>query len=252
MGQRLIISEQEKRNIQEMYGLITESPVAFLVNAAKGKIMNELNKLLYIHAIPALITEFNKNVEFSDSAGNFEYGISSKITKGDVVITDMEARDEDGEKSVILVDIVADLNLKGVVNGYVKDVVDLKEAQINFTDTKLMATVRIDYKGALFQCGKGEDDRNISLVSFEVIINSSPTTLYFEGLEDPDPVGTVQVNNNVLSAKVDDLGLSIEERIPVNTFMSSFIEENKEKLFTYKFKDYPQILIEIPLIKAEC
>lgn len=256
MGKRLIITENDRKHINELYGLITESGLKILINQNKKAFMSDIEAALNLNAIPEMVRLFNQNAKIDDTlpsiASTYTYGASVKITRASVKITNLVAQD-DKEDGTVDVNVSGTLLLRGVANGYFGKSV-LEETPIDFTGTRLNATVKLDYK-----CGKKdeEDDRNLSVESFNVEIKSEQVSLKLRDGNESEEfltaiMGSIKDRNNMLIVVVPEFSIQkVKDLNGVNTLIDNYIQGNKESL-TYKFTDYPEVIKQIPFIPVEC
>lgn len=254
MGQRFYITENERSHINKLYGFINESFITRVVNANSKLIINDLQKVLDTVVLPDMVRQINEISKIDDRvklySSEYKFGASSKITKYGLTINNFEAQDVD-KKRTFKITVDCTVSLSGVASGYFGES-SIMPTKLSFDGTTVSASFIADLK-----CGvndeedvKGEDNRFIQLDRVIVNLNSAPAELYLKdenGKKSEDKVGSFRIQNNDIVFTVDDFNLTRRKSIPVNDMLHTNLVSNKN-LVTYKFKDYPEQLENIPLL----
>jgi len=221
MWQRLIISENEKNRIMEMYGFINEGAVVALLNKASDKIANSITNAVNGQVLPKVIPQINKNIKYSYSTElwgetyslSFNGSISgAKVGVGNLQFTSTEQKQNIG--------FTYQCGLVGTFSS-VADIVGVKSNNtINFTGSVVRVSGNFDWEF------DEEILERLQVTSISLNVNIPETPLTYE-----DNGKNVEIlkfsikDNNTLYTTSGDLG-DKEFALPINSEIANYIKSN--------------------------
>ena len=258
MGHRIIITENERKYINKLYGFINEgegNAVKVVFNKlngseGRGKITKDIMSLLKNKVLPNVIEGVNKVANFQGTIqpveSTYNFGTIGKIKSASVNIRSLKAKSGPTDWAPGF-DAECDISLKGRLGAYIDDTKTITD-ELNI-NVKANLSFIIDMK-----CGvnseedvKGVDNRYIQIDGLNLNLNLDKVNLNL--LDDNNKVlskvGSVKIENNQSTFSIPFFGITKSLDLDINNTIKTEIINNDE-LSLFKFKDHPEIIQNLP------
>ena len=264
MGQRIIISENERNHINGLYGFINEDG-----NSRMVTFFNNQSEFFEV-AIEDILTErvlpnFTRNINKSMSEGVRQektttkrsksvYGIVGEISRPQITITDMSFENMDEAKGLIWIYAKCTITeVEGGIKGHFTGLTNrdgkgwkgepsyTDTQSVNLNDTVINVKVGADVRKRANDSDdiQGEDNRKLWLENIGIILNSDPISIRMPDLSKTQISFKLTNNNAVLSLDGGSIEKDISETLntEVARTMNSLKSSKKNE---FRYSDYKE------------